>query len=120
MAFSDPISLTINAVATSFPRVGAAPYQGYWATADGLRELSIKHALKRRNRSVIRLDSNKFVSDAFTPANNVRAGMSVSLVVDVPTFGYTTADAVLEARGLVDYLQASSGAKITQLLGHES
>jgi hypothetical protein len=120
MAFSDPISLTINAGAVSFARVGSGPYLGQFQTADTLRALKVQHALSKRTRHVIRLDSSKFVADAFIPANNSKANMAVSLVVDVPLFGYTVAEQVLEARGLVDYLQASSGAKITQLLGNES
>jgi len=120
MAFSDPITLTINAGSVVFPRVGSENLKGFWGTADGLRQLSIAHSLKRRNRTLIRLDSAKYVADVLVPAQNVRSSMSVSLVIDVPTFGYDSAGAVLEARGLVDYLQATSGAKLTQLLGHEA
>jgi hypothetical protein len=120
MAFADPTSITINAVATSFPRVGSGPYLGQFQTADGLRQFKVQHALGKRTRHVMRLDSSKFVADTFIPANTARASMSVSLVIDVPLFGYTVADAVLEARGLVDYAAASSGSKITQLLGNES
>jgi hypothetical protein len=120
MAFTDPISLTINAGAVSFPRVGSGPYQGQWQTADGLRKVEVSHALRKRNRSLIRLNSDKYVADVLVPTQNVRASMSVSLVIDVPSFGYTSAEAVLEARGLVDFLQATSGAKLTQLMGHEA
>jgi hypothetical protein len=46
--------------------------------------------------------------------------MSVSVVVDVPNFGYTVAEEKVIVDGLVAYLTASSGARVTQLLGGEN
>jgi hypothetical protein len=42
------------------------------------------------------------------------------MVVDVPVFGYTVAEAKVIVDGLVAYLTASSGARVTQILGGES
>lgn len=121
MAFSDPISITFpTAGAKSFPRTGSGLYLGTFQTADGLRSVKIQHALKRRNRHTIRLDSKKTVADTIVPTNNTIASMSAYLVVDVPVFGYTTAEAADEVNGLLAYLSASTYAKVTQLLGNES
>jgi hypothetical protein len=47
--------------------------------------------------------------------------MSTYLVVDLPAAGgYTVAEAKLIVDGLTAYLTASSGAKVTQLLGGEN
>jgi hypothetical protein len=46
--------------------------------------------------------------------------MSVALTVDLPPFGYTVAEAKVITDGLVAYLTASSGARVSQLLGGEN
>jgi hypothetical protein len=51
---------------------------------------------------------------------NVRLSSSVYLVVDTPETGYTVAEAKQIADGLIAYLSASSGARLTQLLGGEN
>jgi hypothetical protein len=45
--------------------------------------------------------------------------MSAYLVIDVPPVGYTVAEAQAVVDGFLAYLTASSGAKVTQLLGGE-
>lgn len=46
--------------------------------------------------------------------------MSTYIVVDTPTDGYTLAEAKQIVDALVAYLTASSGARVTQLLGGEN
>jgi len=46
--------------------------------------------------------------------------MSCTLVVDVPVNGYTVTEAKAVVDALVAYLSASTGAKVTQLLGGEN
>jgi hypothetical protein len=46
--------------------------------------------------------------------------MSVYVVVDVPPQGYTITEQKYVVDALVAYLTASSGAKVTQLLGGEN
>jgi hypothetical protein len=46
--------------------------------------------------------------------------MSSYIVVDTPVNGYTTTEAKQVVDALVAYLSASSGAKVTQLLGGEN
>lgn len=121
MAFSDPITITLpTGGAKIFPRVGSGSYSGQFQTADGLRTVQIAHSLKRRNRHTIRLDSKKTVADVVVPTNNTIASMSAYLVIDVPVFGYTTAEMADETNGLLAYLTASTYANVTKLLGNES
>jgi hypothetical protein len=46
--------------------------------------------------------------------------MSAYLVVDVPSTGYSVAEQKQIVDALTAYLTASSGAKVTQLLGGEN
>jgi hypothetical protein len=119
MAYSDPQSITFNAVATSFPRTGSSANAGKFTTADGQYTLSVSHAYGKRTRRVIRVDQTQVSADPLIPAQNLRASASVYLVVDAPTFGFTTTQLKYVVDGLTAYLAASSGAKVTQLLGGE-
>lgn len=120
MAFADPQSVTINAVANSLPRTSSGQNSGEFRKDDSSLFLSIRHALGKRNRRSIKLTDNKVAIDPLTPTSNVPYSMSVSLVVDVPPVGYTVAQQKLVIDGFIASLTASSGANITKLLGGES
>lgn len=120
MAFADPQTVTINAVAINMPRTGSGPGNtGVFSNADGSYQETISHTYGKRTRRVLRLDGTKVAADPLIPAQNARYSMSAYLVVDIPTFGYTVAEQKLVVDGLVAYLAASSGAKVTQFLGGE-
>lgn len=119
MAFADPQSITINAVATTLPRTAFGTNSGAFQSNDGLLKLSASHAYGKRVRHNIRLDHSKIAPDVFT-ADNVRQSMSAYLVIDVPLTGYTIVEAKQVVDGFLAKLTASSGAQITQVLGGES
>jgi hypothetical protein len=120
VAFADPQSVTVNAVAQSLPRTGSGTSSGTFTKDDQSYSLLVSHDVKKRARRVIRLNNKKLVADALVPAQNTQASMSVSFIVDAPLVGYTNAELKQIVDGLVAYLAASSGAKVTQLLGGES
>jgi hypothetical protein len=120
MAFADPQSITVNAVAQSMPRTGSGPLSGQFSTADGVFTLEVSHQHGKRNRHVIRVTQTKTVTDPLVPAQNVIASMSTYVVVDAPTFGFSNTELKYVVDALSAYLAASSGAKVTQLLGNES
>jgi len=120
MAFSDPQSVTIATVATSLPRVGQGVSSGSFSTPDGSVKLTVSHVSGKRNRSTLRLDFAKVAPDPLISANNIRYSMSAYVVIDTPITGYSIADQVSNAKALVDYLSASSNARITQLQGGEN
>jgi len=120
MAFADPQSVTINAVANSLPRVSSGVNQGSFSKDDGLVKLSVSHSYGKRSRRTIRLDHAKIAADPLISSQNIRFSMSAYLVVDVPQTGYTVAEAKQIVDGLTAYLTASSGSKVTQLLGGEN
>ncbi len=120
MAFADPQSVTINAVANSLPRTSSGVNSGTFTKDDGLVKLSVSHDVKSRTRHLIRLDHSKIAADPLLAGVNVKASLSVYMVVDAPATGYTIAEQKQVVDALTAYLTASSGARATQLLGGEN
>lgn len=120
MSFSDPQSVTINAIAISLPRVSSGVNAGSFSSGDGLTKMSVSHQYAKRTRRTIRLDISKVAADPLVGGQNIVYSMSTYLVIDTPLSGYTVAEAKLVIDGLVGYLAASSGARVTQLLGGEN
>jgi hypothetical protein len=118
--FTDPQTVTINAVATTLPRIGLGPSTGIFAKDDGTVKLSVSHASGKRNRQTIRLDHRKVAADPLSTGFNKEYSMSTYLVVDNPTVGYTNTEIKQIVDALTGYLTASSGARVTQLLGGEN
>jgi len=119
MGFSDPQSVTINAVAQSLNSTLRGPTTSGFAKDDGNVKLTVSHASGKRNRHTIRLDHRKIAADPLTTALNLEYSTSVYMVVDVPKIGYTVAEAKQIVDALTAYLTASSGAKVTSLLNAE-
>lgn len=119
MAFADPQSVTINAVANSLPRISSGPNTGAFQKDDTTVKLSVSHQYGTRTRRQLRLDHAKIAPDVFT-SDNTKYSMSAYLVVDVPSTGYSVAEQKQIVDALTAYLTASSGAKVTQLLGGEN
>lgn len=120
MSFADPQTVTINAVAQTLPRVSSGVNVGAFKKDDGNVGLSVNHQYGRRWRRQIRLDHRKIAADPLISSNSIQYTMSAYLVVDTPPTGYTVAEAKQIVDALVAYLTASSGAKVTQLLGGEN
>jgi hypothetical protein len=120
VAFADPQSVTINAVANSLPRVSSGVNTGVFQKDDSLVKLSVSHQVGNRTRRQIRLDHSKITADPFLSGVNSRYSMSAYLVIDIPATGYTIAEQKQIVDGLTAYLTASTGAKVTQLLGGEN
>jgi hypothetical protein len=116
MAFADPQTILTQ----SLPRTSSGPNTGTFTKDDGTRTLDVAHQYGRRTRRVIKFVDTKTAADPLNPTTNRPYSMSVSLVVDVPVFGYTVAEEKIIVDGLVAYLTASSGARVTQLLGGEN
>jgi hypothetical protein len=120
MSYADPQSVTINAVPVSLPRTSSGPSTGTFSSSDGLVGLTVSHAYGRRTRRTLRLSSSKISADPFIPNQNVKSSMSTYIVVDTPVNGYTNAEIKFVVDALCAYLTASSGSKVTQLLGGEN
>lgn len=117
--FSDPQSVTINAVPHSLPRVSSGASGGIFRKDDGTVKLTISHAENKRSRRMVRLDHNKLATDPYITGDNIPVNMGTYLVVDVPLLGYTVVEQKQVVDGFATFLTAASGAAITKLLGGE-
>jgi len=120
MAFADPQSITISGTPISLPKTVSGENLGKYQSADGLVVLSAQSAYGRRTRRTLRVDHSKITSDPFIPANNVKVGMSVYTVFDLPVAGYTNTEAKAVYDGYKAMIAASSDLLITKILGGES
>jgi len=124
MAFADPQSVTISGynggAAVSLPRTSSGVGTGTFNSANGEIVLSVANSYGKRTRRTIRLNQTKTAADALIPSQNTVLKQSVYLVVDTPLNGFSSTEQKAMVDALVAYLTASSGAKVTQLLGGEN
>jgi len=118
---SDPQSVTpTGGSAVSLPTVGRGLNQSIYQSADGNTVLTISHNLGKRKRTQVRLDFSKIAADPLISAQNIKYSMSAYMVIDTPITGFTVAEAMAQAGGLLAYLSASTNAKVTSVLGGET
>jgi hypothetical protein len=117
---ADPQSVTINAVAQSLPAVARGTNNSVYQKDDATVKLSISHNYGKRTRRTVRLDYSKIVADPLVPAQNQKVSMSTYLVIDHPITGMTNTELKQVVDALTAYLTASTGAKVTSILGGES
>lgn len=120
LAFSDPQSVTINAVAQTLPRVSVEGNSSVYQKDDGTVKLTASHTLGKRKRSLLRLDFQKIAADPLISSTSIVYSMSVQLVVDRPLTGFTVAEQKQIVDAVSGYLTASSGANTTKFLGGEN
>jgi len=120
MAFADPQTVTINAVANTLPRTSSGLSTGVFTKDDGTVKESVSHAYGKRTRHSLRIDFQKIAPNPLISAQNILYSMSTYVVVDVPVTGFTVAEQKQIVDALTLYLTASSGSKVTQLLGGEN
>jgi hypothetical protein len=120
MAYTDPQTVTVNAVAKVLNRTGSGIDQGVLTATDGNNSLKVSHQYGKRTRRAIRFTSRKIAADPLVSAVSVQYSMGITVVFDLPPTGYTAAEALLEWNGFATWLTAASAAKVTQLLGGES
>lgn len=120
MSFTDPLSVTISGVTTPLPRVSVGDDTSEYLSADGLISVVASHQYGKRTRRMLRLDTSKITPDPFNTAQNVKVGMGNYLVFDLPSAGYTNAEALAVYTGFKTLFTASTDALIVKLLGGES
>lgn len=120
MAYTDPQSVTINAVAVSLPRTSSGVDAGSFTSNDGTVKLSVSHSYGKRNRRTVRLEHSKIAPDPLISSTNIKHSMTAYIVVDTPVTGYSVVEAKQIVDALTAYLTASSGGNVTKLLGGEN
>lgn len=119
MAFADPQSVTVNAVAQSLPRVASNGSSSEYQKEDSSYKLVVSRIAGKRRRYMVRLDARKIASDPLVSANNREYTMAAYVVVDVPPtgIGYTNPDARDVVLALTGWL---TSANVLKVLGNEN
>lgn len=118
--FSDPISVSIGDTPQPLPRISTGDMQSRYRNADGTFELAISHQGNKRERTMVKLTSNKVGEDPFNAARSRSYTASAHLVIDAPLNGVGFTDAEQEdmVQGLVAFL--SDSGNLAKILGKES
>jgi ammonia channel protein AmtB len=121
VSFADPQSVTVSGSAISLPRTSSGQNAGTFTSADGLTQLSVASTIGKRTQRVLKLSQSKISADPLMPTTNVRSIQSCWLGFNGPSNGaFTVAESKALIDALVAYLSASTGARVTQLLGGEN
>jgi len=121
LAFSDPITITVNGSAKAMPRIGTSSQgntvSSTYATADGLWTLFISHtASKGRVRSLARFTQKAIVTNPLDSTNDYDTIVD-QRVLDRPDFGFTSTQLAQLVAGFSAWEDATVVGK---LFGQES
>lgn len=122
MAISDPLVVTVNAVAQSLARTGSGIGSGTFRTNDGNFEVTVNHYVsKGRNRSTIAIKQRKVAADPLISANNVEFTQTMRVTLDRPlNQGFSVTESGYLWTGLATALGAGSPTLVAKLLGNEN
>lgn len=120
MAFSDPQTVTINAVPHSLARVNTSNGIGTFTKDDGTVLVTISHQPGRKTRRALRLTFSKIAADPLVSGVNLKYTTTAELVINEPPVGFSRTEMKQVVDGLIAYLNASSGANIVKLLAGEN
>lgn len=118
--FTDPQSVTINAVANSLPRTEVDGQSATYTKDDGTVTLKVSHQETKggRLRHAVKLDQNKIAADPFIAGNSRLSGASITFVVDEPNAGqFSNADLLLLAKAFIAW---GTDANLTKVIAGES
>lgn len=118
--FSEPQTVTVNAVAKNLPRVSFGDRSGTFLVDDAgtVYQLRISHAIGKRNRRTVRLDTTKTAADPLLDGVSRQYSMSAYLVIDHPLVGFNATETEQITQALVDWLDAAG--TLTKVVGGES
>lgn len=115
--FTDPQSVTVNAVAQELPRIRTGASESTYRKADETVQMRISHqSTKSRSRRMVRLDQTVVAADPISTLNKSQTA-GVYLVVDEPSFGFTDAEIDYLVDAMIGWL---TPANIAKLLGSET
>jgi hypothetical protein len=111
--FTEPISITVNAVAQSMPRTSNVGTKSTYEKSDGLFNLTIEHTTTKANRrrSVARFEQRAIVPDPLTAVNDWE-NMAISVVIDRPIVGFTAAQQDQLLTGFRAWLATATSDKL--------
>lgn len=125
---SDPISITVNSVAQSMPRVSQSGQSSLYKKSDGTFRLEVSHQMNevkrarnttsgiqtvRQNqiRSLVRFVKRAIVADPVSSANDYEE-LGIQLVITRPEVGFTSTDLDQVWSGFKAWLDSTQSGKI--------
>lgn len=109
--FTDPQTITINAVPFVCARVSTEGRKSTYQTNDLLMSLTLSHILaKDRVRSMARFDWKKIVADPLTAVNDYET-LSLYQVIDRPLAGFSVVEVQQFIAGFETWDDAAAQAK---------
>lgn len=122
MAFSDPISITVNAVAKSLAKVysvAGAPSTYKAANDEFVFEIAHQDVKGgKRERHLAKVTQMKIVPDPLNAAYNMEAKASVHIVIENPKMGFTDVEIGYLTKALTDFV--GNAGNQTKLIGGEA
>lgn len=92
MAFTDPQTLTINAVPFELNKVRVEAQKSVYSTAEEDVKMTISHQeSKNRTRRMVRIDNRVVAANPLTSVNEFKTA-GVYLVIDEPEYGFADGD----------------------------
>lgn len=115
--FTDPQTVTINAIAISLPRISQDGTSATYRSADENTTLKVSHQRSNKKvRSVARIDVRAVVADPLTSENDYETD-TIYIVFERPEVGFSAAAVNLHAAGFLTWLTPTI---ITKMMGGES
>lgn len=116
--FTDPQSITVNAVAQSMPRVETGTRKSIYQKNDQTFTLTISHqtGANGRLRHLARFDQRAIVTNPLDSSNDYDT-LSVYTVIDRPSYGFTMTQTEQLVTGFQSWLNT---ACVDKLFGQES
>lgn len=121
MAFADPQSITVNAVAKSMPRLSNDGLHTIYQMEDQTFGLDIKHTVlkkdkKSRIKHLVTFTQRAIVPDALTAVNDYET-VDISFQINRPEAGFTATQIDQMVAGLKTWLDTTN---VTKLIGRQS
>ena len=123
MALTDPQKFKeVAGTEVTAPRVSSGDFKSVYETSDGLNKLTLSTTTSNssRRRHLVRIDVEKIATNPFEEARKEPVSMSVYLVIDRPSTGYSVTECKKLVEGLVGLISASTYTVTEKLLGGES
>lgn len=112
MSFTDPQSITINAIAKSLVRIKSDGEKTIYRTADEEFTLTVSHmASKSRTRRMVRVDQRKVAADPLTAVNEYKS-LGFYCVIDEPEYGFSDTEIDYVVQGLKTWMSSGNVAKV--------
>jgi len=121
MAYTDPQTITVDAVPYTLPRVITGTTVGRFVSADAVREITVDpRGTAKRRRNVGRFFTKRNVVDPLIAGVSTQVQSMVSVTIDRPLTGVTDADVEKDFTGYIAWLTASSNANLKKLIAGEN